>query len=172
MKSLLIVDMIHDFVDGKFGSEGARSIVPKIKEIAKKFRKEGMVIYLRDSHRKDDAELRVWGEHAMEGTWGSEIVEELAPESGDIVIDKRTYDGFLFTELEKVLREKGVNEVYLCGVATDICVLHTAFGAFVRGFDVYVIEDACIGTSEAKHEYALNYMRDIYGVKIVKGEEI
>ncbi len=168
MKALLVVDMIHDFVDGKFGSEGARKIVPQIKKLLQKFRKEGMVIYLRDSHTSDDPELTVWGEHAMKDTWGSEIVEELKPEERDVVIEKNTYDGFLFTPLEKILREKGVKKVYLCGVATDICVMHTAFGAFARGFKIYVFEDACSGTTEENHRWAIEYMKKIYGAKIVE----
>ncbi len=172
MRALLVVDMIHDFVDGKFGSKGARNIVAKVKELVEKFRKDGMVVYLKDSHSAEDPELAVWGQHAMRGTWGSQIVEELAPAEGDVVIEKNTYDGFLFTELEDVLRKSNVDEVYLCGVATDICVMHTAFGAFARNFRVYVVEDACSGTSPEKHRWALEYMRSIYGVKIVRGEEL
>lgn len=173
MKALLIVDMIHDFVDGKFGSEGARSIVEKIGRTAKKFRERGdTVIYLRDSHTPGDPELRVWGEHAMRGTWGSEIVEDLAPEEGDIVIEKTTYDGFFATNLENVLRERGIKEVYICGVATDICVLHTAFGAFARGFEVHVVEDLCAGTSGDMHRAALDYIKRIYGAKIVRSDEV
>ncbi len=69
MKALLIVDMIHDFVDGKFGSEAARRIVPKIKEFADKFRKRGnIVVFLKDSHTVTDSEIKIWGEHAMRGT--------------------------------------------------------------------------------------------------------
>jgi len=172
MKALLIVDMIHEFVDGKYGSEGAKKIVPKIKRAAEKFREEGIVIYLCDSHKKGDSELALWGEHAMEGTWGAEIVEELTPADKDLVIKKRTYDGFLSTPLEKILREKGIKEVFICGVATDICVKHTAFGAFARGFDVHILQDCCSGTSEEEHRRALDYMRRIYGAKLVECDEV
>lgn len=172
MKALLIVDMIHDFVDGKFGSEGAMKIVEKIKMLAEKFRKDGMVVYLKDSHTSQDPQLKVWGEHAMRGTLGSEIVEELSPKEEDVVVEKRTYDGFLFTSLEKILKERDVDEIYICGVATNICVLHTAFGAFARGFKINVVEDACSGTSEEEHRRAIEYMRKIYGAKIVRSEEL
>ncbi len=172
MRALLIVDMIHDFVDGKFGSENARKIVPIIKALARNFREDGIVVYLKDSHSKEDPELRVWGEHAMDGTWGSEIVEALKPKQGDVVVRKHTYDGFLFTELDEELRKRDVKEVYICGVATDICVKHTAFGAFVRGYNVYVVRDACAGTSQEAHERALDYMRRIYGARIVESDEL
>ncbi len=172
MRALLVVDMIHDFVDGKFGSQDARNIVPIVSKLIEKFRKEGIVVYLKDSHQPGDPELDVWGEHAMRGTWGSRIVEPLKPENGDIVVEKSTYDGFLFTNLEELLKNKGVKDVYLCGVATDICVKHTAFGAFARGFKVHVIKDACAGTSKEEHKRALNYMKNIYGAKIEESEEI
>ncbi len=172
MKALLVVDMIHDFVDGKFGSEGARKIVPTVASLIRRFREDGIVVYLKDSHQQGDAEISVWGEHAMKGTWGSEIVEDIAPEDGDVVVEKNTYDGFLNTPLERILREKGVDEVYICGVATDICVKHNAFGAFARGFRVNVVKDACSGTSQEEHERALDYMKRIYGARIVGSDEL
>ncbi len=172
MKALLIVDMIHDFVDGKFGSEGARAIVPRIKSLANRFRKENIVVYLCDSHDAGDPQIRIWGEHAMSDTWGSEIVEELRPEDGDFIVKKKTYDGFLFTNLDKILKGNNVDEVYICGVATDICVKHTAFGAFARGFKVNVVKDACSGTTKEEHERALEYMERIYGAKLVESDEL
>ncbi len=172
MQALIIVDMIHDFVDGKFGSEGAKKIVGKIAEKVEEFRKRGVVVYLKDSHNKGDEELRVWSEHAMRGTWGSEIVEELAPKEEDIVVEKTTYDGFLFTGLGDILKNKNVDEVFIVGVATDICVMHTAFGAFVRGFKVNIIEDLCAGTSQEAHNWALNYMKNIYGARILRSDEL
>ncbi len=168
MRALLIVDMIHDFVDGKFGSDAAASAVPKIRELAEKFQN---IIFLCDSHHEGDPELSMWGEHAMEGTKGAEIVDELKPIVGHI-IKKNTYDGFFQTELDRTLKERGVEEVYLCGVATDICVMHTAFGAFARGYRVHIIEDACAGTTPDAHEWALNYMERIYGAKIIRSDEI
>ena len=172
MRALLIVDMIHDFVDGKFGSENAKKIVPKIKAIAEKFRDEDLVIHLKDSHKEGDAELKVWGEHAMESTWGSQIVEDLEPKNGDILIEKNTYDGFLFTSLAEILKEERIKDVYICGVATDICVQHTVFGAFARGFNVHIIKDACSGTNEEEHRRAIDYMKRIYGAKTVESDEL
>ena len=172
MKALLVVDMIHDFVDGKFRSEGAKKIISVVKKLIEKFRREGMVIYLRDSHTPHDPELKVWGEHAMSGTWGSQIVEEIKPREGDVVIEKRTFDGFLFTSLEKILCDNNVEEVFICGVATNICVQHTVFGAFARGFEVSVVEDACSGTTEEEHRYSLRYMKNVYGARIVRSDEL
>ncbi len=171
MKALIIVDMIHDFVDGKYGSEGAKNIVKKLARKIEEFRDNGdLVVYLKDTHTLNDPELKVWGEHAIKNTWGSNIIEELTPHNDDIVIEKNTYDGFLFTGLRDILKNKNVDEVFIAGVATDICVLHTAFGAFARGFKVNIFEDLCSGTSAEAHRWAIEYMKNIYGANIIKGD--
>ena len=172
MKALLVVDMIYDFVYGKFGNEAAKSIVPRIRILVERFRANGIVVFLKDSHRPGDAELKVWGQHAMQGTHGSEIIEALKLDENDIIVEKRTYDGFFSTSLSESLKSHSVDEVYICGVATDICVLHTAFGAFIRGFSVLVVRDACASTSYEAHMWALKYMKSIYGAKIVESDDI
>jgi len=171
--AVIVVDMIHDFVDGKFGSKQAQNIVPKIKNLIDRAREKGvLVIYTRDSHEKDDPEISIWGEHAMKGTKGSEIVEDLSPTAKDIVIEKRTYDSFYKTQLEEVLKREGVEEVYITGVSTDICVLHTAFGAFIRGFRVHIVEDCVASINKEDHEWALRYMKRVYGAKLVNSEDL
>jgi len=173
MKALLIVDMIHDFVDGKFGSPEATAIVNKIADFSKNIRESGgTVVYLKDSHSPEDPEIKIWGPHAMKGTWGSEIVENLKPYEGDLVIEKSTYNGFLFTNLAEELKKRNVDEVLICGVATDICVLHTAFGAFSHGFKVKILADLCAGTSKEMHEMALEYMKKNYGAEIIRGDSV
>ncbi len=168
VKAVLVVDMINEFVKGKFGSERARSIVPNIAALLEGARERGWpVVYLRDSHREGDLELRVWGPHAMAGTWGSEIVEELAPRDGDLVLEKRWYDGFLETGLGERLSSMGVEEVVIVGISTDICVLHTAWGAFTRGLMILVPEDCTESISEENKRWALDYMRTVYGAEVV-----
>jgi len=71
-----------------------------------------------------------------------------------------------------VLREHSIKNVYIVGVATDICVLHTAFGAFARGFNVFIVRDCVTSIDEEAHNWALNYMEKIYGAKIVSSEEL
>ncbi len=173
MQALIIVDMIHDFVDGKFGSEGAQAIVPKIKKLIDWAREKKIpIIYLKDSHTPEDPELRVWGEHAMEGTWGSEIVDELKPEKRDIVIPKKTYSGFFDTHLDSILKELEVKEVILTGVSTNICVQHTAADAFFRGYEVTVVSDATAAIDPSTHNSALDYMKLVYGANIKTADEI
>jgi|YelNatPaOPRAMG01_1025707.scaffolds.fasta_scaffold00799_40 nicotinamidase-related amidase len=170
--ALIIVDMVVDFVTGKFGNPYAQEIVPNIKLLIEKAHEKNIpVIYLRDSHTEDDKELSLWGKHAMEGDKGSEIIPELAPSPQDYVIKKKVYSGFYKTDLEEILKKHNVDTVILTGTSTHICVLHNSADAFFRGFDVIVISDATASFVPEEHERALKYMKDIHNAKIYTTQE-
>lgn len=171
-EAVLVIDMIDDFVYGKFGSEGARDIIDDLKSFLKKARDSGRpIFFLEDSHNPDDPEMSVWGEHAMEGGKGSETIDELK-----YLVDKKIlknyYDGFYETKLDEVLSNKSIKKVILTGVTTDICVQHTAAGAFFRGYNIAVLEDCTGAVTEDKHERALKYMNEIYGAKILTSKKL
>ena len=171
--AVFVVDMIHDFVDGKFKNEKATEIIPNIKKLINLARDKGIpVIFLRDAHKKGDPEEKVWGAHAMKGTWGSEIVDELSPRSSDYIIDKRTYSGFFKTDLELLLKKLEVESVILTGVSTNICVQHNAADLFFRGYGVIVASDGTAAFTEEDHEVSLKYMETVYGAKILKIDDI
>jgi nicotinamidase-related amidase len=100
------------------------------------------VFYTQDWHGEDDPEFAIWGEHARAGTWGAEIVEELAPQDGDAVIKKPRYDAFYATPLDHELRTVGITHLVVTGTVANICVLRTAGSAAIRWYDVVVPEDA------------------------------
>jgi nicotinamidase-related amidase len=171
--AVLVIDMIADFVTGKFGSKEAQSIVPAIKALLARARELNIpVIYLKDAHEKEDIELKIWGEHAMKGTPGSEIIQQLSPVEGDIVVEKRFYSGFINTKLEEILRNLKVKELILVGVSTDICVQNNAAEAFFRGYSITVPRDCTASITKEGHERALEYMQRIYGAKIVNSKEV
>jgi nicotinamidase-related amidase len=173
MEAVLIIDMIREFVTGKFGFEGARRIVPSIKRVLSKAREKGVrVIFVCDSHQIGDPELSVWGEHAIKGTAEAEVIPELTPVSGEQVIKKRTYSAFFGTELEKVLREAGITHLILTGVVTDICIKHTAADAFFRGFRLTVLSDCTASPQQLSHSSALDYMRRMYGARVMSSREL
>ncbi|MBC7194509.1 MAG: cysteine hydrolase [Caldisericia bacterium] len=170
---VLVVDMIHDFVYGKFRNERAIKIISNIKKILDVARdKKIPVIYLKDSHEKGDPEEKLWGEHAMKDSKGSEIIDELSPKKNDYVILKRTYSGFYKTDLDLLLKKLEVDTAILVGVSTDICVQNNANELFYRGFNIYVVQDGTASISEENHDSALNYMKNIFNAKIVSTEEI
>lgn len=170
---VLVVDMIHDFVYGKFRNERAIKIISNVKKILDVARDKMIpVIYLKDSHEKGDPEEKLWGEHAMKDSKGSEIIDELSPKKNDYVILKRTYSGFYKTDLDLLLKKLEVDTAILVGVSTDICVQNNANELFYRGFNIYVVQDGTASISEENHDSALNYMKNIFNAKIVSTEEI
>lgn len=172
-KSLIVVDMINDFVTGKLGSERAQKIVPSIAALIKRARKKGIpVIYLRDSHSKADREMDIWGEHAMKGTEASEIIPELKPEKDDIVIEKRWYSGFVDTKLNDILKKLGADTLIFTGVSTDICVQNNVGHAYFSGYKTVVLDDCTASIEEDAHEQALKYMKNIYGAEITSSDKV
>jgi len=92
----------------------------------------------------------------VKGTWGSAIVDDLAPQDGDIVIEgKRGLDTFASTNLDFILRSKGITTLALGGFLTNCCVESTMRTGYERGYQVYTLTDCLAATSEAEHENAI-----------------
>ncbi len=172
--AVIVIDMLNDFVRGKLKCERAERIIPNIKRLIDEARRRNLpIIYTKDSHIKNvDKELELWGEHALKGTNGSEIIDELKPTDKDYVIEKRRYSAFFQTDLDLLLRELNVDTLILTGISTDVCVKHTAADAFFRGYKIVVVEDCVEAFTEEGHKSALEYMKRIYGAKIVKLSEL
>ena len=167
--ALLIIDMLNDFAhpSGVLYSSSVRDIIPRVKEKIEKARGENrLVIYLCDAHRADDREFDTFPPHCIEGSWGGEVVEELKPKDGDYLVRKRRFSGFFATDLELLLREKGVEELHLTGCLTDICVLFTCADAYFRGYKIFVSEGATAALTPSDHKNALNLMRKAFGVEV------
>ncbi|NOZ76324.1 MAG: cysteine hydrolase [Euryarchaeota archaeon] len=164
MKALLVIDMLKDFVneDGRLVVPGAGELIGPINRQIRKVREGGgLVIFVCDAHDRDDREFRVWPPHAIEGTRGAEVIDELDRQSGDPIIKKKRYSAFYNTDLEEVLEAHGVDHLLLAGVLTDICVMHTAVDAAMRDYRVTVLEDCVKSASEEAHRWALKHMKDI-----------
>ncbi len=169
--ALVVIDMQHDFVDttGSCYNLGAESTVPLIKALIDAMRAADLpVIWTIEAHRPSglDAGLEnhedcLFPSHTVEGTPGIEIVEELAPGPGDVLVAKRRYNCFLGTELDLLLRALRVDTLLLVGVSSDVCVHWTAGEAFQRDYHVRVIEDCVAGTSAEDHQASLLLMRNL-----------
>ena len=174
--AILVIDVLNDFVKpgGSLRVERAEHIIPKLKALLEWARRKGIpIIYACDAHRKGvDAELALWGDHAIEGTWGAQVVDELKPRDGDFVVKKRRYSAFFGTDLDLLLRELGVDTLILTGLVTNVCVQHTAADAFFRGYKLIVVSDCCEALTEEDHEGALEYMRKVYGAEVRRAEEL
>lgn len=174
MKALVVVDMLNDFVTGKIKNPRAEGIIPIIGRLLRHARSEPdwFVVYANDAHLPGDFELEVWGEHAMAGTPGAEIIPDLAAGESDVVLPKRFYSAFHETGLDPLLRQSGVNEIVIAGQHTNICVRHTAADAFFRGYRVVVPRDAVEAVSEEDHESGLSYLEPIYKVDLPYAKEL
>lgn len=172
--ALLVIDMLNDFIRGSLKIPKAEDIIANIKRLVDAFHDHKMpVVYVNDSHIEGvDQELRLWGNHAISGSWGAQVVDELQPRKGDIIVRKRRYSGFFSTDLDLTLRELNVKTLVLTGLATDICVQHTAADAFFRGYKVIVVSDATASLTPERHERALNYMKEVYGASVLKTADV
>ena len=158
--ALVIVDMLNDFC--KEGGamvlpEGLETIEPTQKLIAAFREKKLPIIYINDCHRagKYDKEFDKRAPHCIEGTWGAQVIDELAPQPEDYQIPKRRFSGFYQTDLDLVLRELGRKTVVVTGVVTNICVRSTCHDAFFLGYQVVVPKDCVRATGPREQESTL-----------------
>ncbi len=171
--AVLVIDMIKDFVTGEFENERAQKIVPNIKEIVEAaLSSDKPIIYVCDTHPEDDNEFSIWGEHAVSGTEGAEIIPELEPEKNDYKIEKSKYSAFYDTKLESLLEELGVDKLVLTGVLTHICIQHTSADAFYRGYDIVLPIGGVEDVSDEKHGKSLEFIEENYGATIMEYKEI
>lgn len=162
MKYLIVVDMQVDFIDGSLGSPQARAIVPKVVDLVNRF--NGQVIFTRDTHGpnylKTQEGRKLPVEHCIHGTPGWQICRELQPFARDVV-DKLSFGSIA---LPRLLAQNGTpEEITLCGLCTDICVISNAMilkSAFPET-PVYIEASCCAGVTPESHETALNAMRAV-----------
>jgi nicotinamidase-related amidase len=170
--ALVIIDLANDFVHpgGVIADAGgaayqqlAQGIIPNLRRLAGAAREAGVqVVYATDAHTETDAELAKWPPHAMRGTHWAEIVPEVAPVKGDLVIEKTTYSPFVSTAIDAELRKRGITRLYITGLHTDCCARHTSGDAFQRGYDLVWITDALQAFTEDAHRTGLDYFKAWY----------
>ncbi len=179
--ALCVVDMLNDFVDGVLANPAAQGTIEPIGSLveAARSRDDWVVIYANDAHRPGDLELKIFGDHAMVGTSGAQVIDELAPEESDEVVPKRYYSAFTQTDLETTCKVHDVGRLVIVGQHTDCCVRHTSYDAFQRGLEVLVPADATAvflplseDPYEARQQAALDYLRTFYGVEVTTAADL
>jgi len=168
--AVLVVDMQKDFCyeDGAlFVGDPVRRIIPNIRALLEEVQRKGLqIIFTQDWHSPEDDEFAVWGRHCVEYTRGAELIDELAeveiePKARAFVVRKQKYTAFFESKLEEHLREKGIRNLIIVGVATNICVLHTAIDASLRDFEIIVPEDCVAALSDYEQEYSLYHIKKV-----------
>lgn len=177
-KAVIIIDMLNDFVTGDLKCERAQHMIQNLKRLIEAARKHKIpVIYSNDAHYERDFEVvHKWGRHAIKGTKGAEVIPELKPTEKDYAVEKRTYSGFYETGLDPLLRSlyegEGAKTVILGGLHTNICVRHTAAGAFFRGYKIIIAKDGVEAFTQEDHQQGLKYLEDVYNAQLETVDEI
>ncbi len=168
--AVLVVDMLNGFLEpghNLYCGDEARKIIPNVQRLVESEQARGSrVFFICDTHDPDDLEFRMFPVHCVRGTREAEVIPELAQYQGE-TIRKRRYSAFFETDLERRLAELRPEKVIICGVCTDICVMHTAADARNRDYAVEVPVN-CVATFDPEaHRYALRHMEKILGCKLV-----
>lgn len=170
MKILVVVDMQNDFIDGALGTREAQAIVPEVIKKIQAF--EGRVIFTRDTHEENYMDTQEGKNlpvvHCVRGTKGWELHPQIDALRKEEPVDKPTFGstalGSLLSEQDNELKEKGgkgIEEITLIGLCTDICVISNAMliKAFLPEVPVVVDAKCCAGVTPESHENALEAMK-------------
>lgn len=181
--ALLIIDMQHDFLeaDAPVWCPTGRQIIPALQRLATAARQAGLpVIYTQEVHRpsKIDFGRELDGEeglHCVDGTHGVQIVAELAPSLGDVLVRKPRYSAFLGTDLPYVLNGVGVypgDTLIITGVATDVCIHYTCADAHQHDYRMRVPVDCVAGTGAEAHAASLRAIKYLQANSLTNLEEV
>ena len=163
--AIIVVDMLKDNLKESprnlYYQEG-KEIIPNLQRLLEESRKRGFpIVFACDSFLEGDfifrGRMKV---HALRGTEGAEVVDDLRPAPTDIILPKRRFSAFFKTDLDQTLRTVGVDTIVVTGVTVEVCVLMTAMDGLSHDFSVILLEDCSASRSKDFHQGCLNLYRD------------
>lgn len=187
LSCLIVVDVQNDFCSpegaaAKGGNNvtGAKEMVPTLLHLIEEARKVDLpIVYIQTTHsewtdspswlyRRPDGRKP---ETCREGSWGAEFFEGISPLPHERIVIKHRYSAFINTDLNTVLKARGVESVLVTGVATNVCVETTARDAFMFDYYVTMVEDCAAAYDLQMHEATLKNMRNHFGA-VASSQEI
>jgi nicotinamidase/pyrazinamidase len=172
--AVLVVDMLRCFLEPGmtlYAGDRARGIIPNIQGLLEKEIKIGSkILFIADHHDPDDLEFKMFPPHCIAGTPEAEVIPELAKYPGELVPKKR-YSAFYDTGLGPKLEHLKPEKLVICGVLTNICVMHTTADARNRDYQVEVPVDCVASPDEQEHRFALQHMEKILGATLTRFKE-
>ncbi|HGC6498142.1 TPA: cysteine hydrolase family protein [Streptococcus pyogenes] len=181
MRALISIDYTNDFVadDGKLSAgKSAQAIATKMAEVTKTAFDQGDYIFFAiDCHDQNDPwhpESKLFAAHNIKGTTGrhlygplAEVYSYMKQHPRVFWIDKRYYSAFSGTDLDIRLRERGITQLVLTGVLSDICVLHTAIDAYHLGYQLEIVKSAVASLTKESYEWSLAHFEQVLGAKLI-----
>ena len=172
--AVLVVDMLRGFLEEGYPlyvGDKARRIIPNIQGLLEQELAQGSkILFVCDQHEPDDLEFKMFPPHCIAGTPEAEVIPELAKYPGEIIPKKR-YSAFFNTSLEEKLKQLKPDKIIVCGVLTNICVMHTVADARNRDYYVEVPVDCVASPDEKAHQFALDHMAKVLGAKLTRFKE-
>lgn len=167
---VLVTDMVVGFMEAGhnlYCGDEARRIIPNVQRLIEAEQAAGgSVVFICDTHDPDDLEFQMFPVHCVRGTEEAELIPELRGYEG-VRLPKRRYSAFFDTNLADMLAEIEPERVIICGVCTDICVMHTVADARNRDYAVDVPTD-CVASFDARaHANALEHIEKILGARLL-----
>lgn len=181
--AFMLVDLQYAYsAESDFKTKDWGRIVTNVKRLLSTCREKRIpVIFVRmwrrpdgaDAHPNDPRNEAGKPLYAVAETREAEILDEIKPMEGEIIINKQRFSGFFQTNLNLTLQGLGVNHLIMCGVSTDSCFLTTVYDAFFRAYEITIVKDACGASTEAAHMTSiLDMANSIYGCSIFFTEEL
>lgn len=184
---LLVVDVQNDFVSPKGSAaqrgddvNAAQAMVPRLTRLIEEARRVGLtIVYIRTTHSEwTDTPSWIYRKSqektlstCREGSWGAEFYDGISPLPDERVVIKHRYSAFINTDLNTVLKAKGIESVLVTGVATNVCVETTTRDAYMFDYYVTMVEDCAAAYEPRLHEGTLENIRRHFGL-VASSEEI
>jgi biuret amidohydrolase len=177
--ALLLIDMQKE---SRYGIEGIDDAVAAAADAIAGCRAAGIpIVYTRHVNRRDGVGLS-HGEvfdpatgpvYYRSDTDAIEVIDTIAPEPQDLVIDKHRWSGFHATSLDLMLRSMGVRDLFVGGFTTDCCVLTTVYDGYALDYRISLVHDMCAATNAGSHEAAVLMMANwVYGIEVLSASDL
>ena len=174
--ALLIIDVINDleFPGGEKVLPWAQRAVKSLTDVANRARKAGVpVIYVNDnfSHWRSNFG-DVYRHCTRRDARGRHTSRALKPRKEDYFVLKPKHSAFYATSLVPLLEHLKVDHLVLAGMATNLCVLFSAYDAHMHEYGLTILSDCCAAESDADHDWALGQLRRFLDARICRGDEL
>lgn len=184
--ALIVVDVQNEYVhwDGFFGKilgkkiENNRKILRPLRTLIDFCKRRSILVVWvasertqetneRKKHRILNPRFRInpgWMGGPKKGSWNAEIAEEVRPDGADPLVRKSRHSAFFNTNLDEMLRKRGIDTLLFSGVETNVCVEASLRDAYYRDYDVVLVEDCCASGTPQGHRMGVTNVKNIYGL--------